>query len=80
MGWTLFYMMVILKIPIIALCVIVYRAIKAVPAEEEQNGGGGEKNPQQPLRPRGRGPHGEPRPPAPGRIRTGTIREPALRD
>lgn len=80
MGWTLFYMMVILKIPILLLCWIVYRAIKSVPEEEGQSGGGGEKNPPQPLRPRGRGPHGEPRIPAPGRIRTAPVREPALRD
>jgi hypothetical protein len=70
-------MMVILKIPIIALCWIVWRAIKAEPVVPEapaDDGGGGRKHPR-PRRPRPprRGPHGEPLPKPPARIRAVAI-------
>jgi hypothetical protein len=67
--------MVGLKIPIIALCWIVWRAIKAEPAlpddaEVDGDNGGGTKHPR-PRRPRPprRGPHGEPLPRPPARVR-----------
>jgi hypothetical protein len=67
--------MVGLKIPIIALGVIVWRAIHAepVPPEDatvESDGGGGGIHPR-PRRPRPprRGPHGDPLPQPPARVR-----------
>ena len=67
----MFYMMVLLKIPILMMLGIVRWAIKATPVEEDDsgNGGGGLERPETPARPRGRGPHGEPIPPAPERVR-----------
>jgi hypothetical protein len=67
-------MMVLLKIPILMMLGIVRWAIKATPVEEDDgtdggNGGGGLERPEAPARPRGRGPHGEPIPPAPKRVR-----------
>jgi hypothetical protein len=80
-GWTFFWLMVVLKIPIIAAIAIVWWAIRAVPepvtAEEPEAGDdeGGSKvpaahlpRPRRPKRPRG--PHGLPAPPSPPRIRT----------
>jgi hypothetical protein len=68
---TFIYMMFILKIPILMLFWIVRWAWKAQPVEEEGNAGdGGTKSPRSPIAPRGRGPHGEPQPPAPKRVRT----------
>jgi hypothetical protein len=68
-------MMVALKIPIIALGVIVWKAIHAQPASPEDalvdgDGGGGAKHPS-PRRPRPprRGPHAEPLPQPPARVR-----------
>jgi hypothetical protein len=67
--------MVGLKIPIIALGWIVWRAIKAEPVAPEDaaidnDDGGGPKHPR-PHRPRPprRGPHGEPLPKPPARVR-----------
>jgi hypothetical protein len=67
--------MFVLKIPIVALGWIVWRAIHAepVPPEDatvEDDGGGGTKHPR-PHRPRPprRGPHGEPLPQPPARVR-----------
>jgi hypothetical protein len=60
-GWTLFYMLVILKIPLAAALYIVWWAIKEEPAPDEGivEGGGGlnRKPPPRPSRPR-RGPGG----------------------
>jgi hypothetical protein len=67
-------MMVVLKIPVIALGWIVWRAINSTPEEPEpatpDSGGGGGPHPR-PLRPRPprRGPHGEPLPQPPARVR-----------
>jgi hypothetical protein len=73
--WAFLWLMVALKIPIIALCVIVWRAIHAEPVPPEDamvddDGGGGAKHPR-PRRPRPprRGPHGEPLPQPPARVR-----------
>ena len=75
----MFYMVVILKIPILMLFGIVYWAWKQTPPEEHQDGNGGETTPTEPARPRGRGPHGEPQPPSPPRVRTTPQREPVRR-
>jgi hypothetical protein len=73
--WAFLWLMVGLKIPIIALGWIVWKAIHAEPVEPEDaavdsDGGGGTKQPT-PRRPRPprRGPHGEPLPQAPARVR-----------
>ena len=76
MGWGFFWMMVVLKIPIIALLCLVYWAVKQVDAEMElpsDDGGGSDRHPHRggPRRPRPprRGPHAEPAPRAPSRVR-----------
>jgi hypothetical protein len=74
-GWTFFFLMVVLKVPIVALFLIVRWAILATPdVPEEQADDGGAKRPEPPQprtpprRPR-RGPHGDPPVPAPARTR-----------
>ena len=60
MGWTLFFMMVILKIPLVAALYLIWWAIKQEPAPEEKSGperGPKRKPPSPPRRPR-RGPVG----------------------
>jgi hypothetical protein len=79
MGWGFVWMMLVLKIPIIALLYLVYWAIRQSDAEIEQpsDGGGGSDRhphrggPHRPRRPRPprRGPHAEPPPRAPSRVR-----------
>jgi hypothetical protein len=82
-GWTFLYLMVFLKLPILALLTIVYWAVKATPEGADQPGGdGGVKDrphPRHPRRPWGRGPrrrdpHGAPAPPSPPRVRTAVAR------
>ncbi|MCX6394030.1 MAG: hypothetical protein NTY57_04160 [Solirubrobacterales bacterium] len=75
MTATMFFMMVVLKIPILMLLGIVRWAIKSVPEEDHSDDGGGSKGPDLPRRPRGRGPHGEPQPQAPARVRSALPRE-----
>jgi hypothetical protein len=81
MGWTFVYLMLILKIPIVALLTIVWWAIRSTPEEAEPvraDGDGGSKiRPKQPRHPRPplprhprRGPHGDPLPLPPPRTRT----------
>jgi hypothetical protein len=73
--------MFVLKIPIVALGWIVWRAIQAEPVAPEDtkvdsDGGGGAKHPRQPRpRPPRRGPHGEPLPKAPARVRAVAVRK-----
>jgi hypothetical protein len=77
--WGFLWLMVALKVPIAALIYLVWWAIKQEPEEEEgaprDDGGGGVKrppvHPRQPFprRPR-RGPHGDPAPMPPARVRT----------
>jgi hypothetical protein len=81
MGWTMFFLFVALKVPLLALCYLVWWAIKQVPEDEEQPGGdGGTKPRPRPHAPRPlpqaprRGPHGEPAPPSPPRVRPVTAR------
>jgi hypothetical protein len=83
MGWTFVYLMLILKIPIVALLTIVWWAIRSTPEESEpvtsDNDGGAKtreprrhpRHPRKPLprHPR-RGPHGDPLPLPPPRTRT----------
>ena len=65
--------------PLLALCYLVWWAIKQMPEEDEQPGGAAapsaRPHPPRPLpqTPR-RGPHGEPAPPAPPRVRPVTAR------
>ena len=75
MGWALFYMMVILKIPIIALLTLVWWAVKEEPEpageeprDELRRGPDHPRLPRHPGPPR-RGPHAEPPPATPKRIR-----------
>jgi len=76
MGWAMLYLFVFLKLPIAALAWIVWWAAHQTPETSEEPGGdGGAKrrpHPPRPLprRPRRRGPHGEPAPLPPPRVRT----------
>jgi hypothetical protein len=70
----LFYMLVILKIPVIAAFILIWYAIKEPePADEEprerlHRGGDDRPRPHRPRPPR-RGPHAEPQPKSPKRTR-----------
>ena len=75
--WTFIYLMVVLKIPIALLLYIVWWAIHRCPdewAEQPHGGDGGSRRPPHPRDrlPRGprRGPHAEPAPAAPPRVRS----------
>lgn len=82
--WFFLWLMVALKIPLIALLWLVWYAAQPPDpeaADDEGGGGGndrqGEGDPRGPLSPR-RGPHGDPLPPAPQRVRVAkgrTLRE-----
>jgi hypothetical protein len=78
MEWAMVFLFIGLKVPLLALCYLVWWAIKQTPDEDEQPGGGGTKrrpHPAHPLpRTPRRGPHGEPALPAPPRIRPVTAR------
>jgi hypothetical protein len=77
-AWTFLWLMVFLKIPIVALFLIVRWAVKQTP-ENAPGGDGGvgpRPRPRHPHHPRSRpprlprrGPHGEPSPLAPPRMR-----------
>ena len=76
MGWTMLYLFVALKLPILAAAWIVWWAIKAEPdlSEEDRDYGGTKRRPH-PIPRRGpkpprRDPHGAPEPPSPPRVRT----------
>ena len=76
MGWTIFFLFVVLKLPILAACWIVWWAVRAEPdpsedASGDDDGGTGRPphgSPRLPRAPR-RGPHGEPPPTSPPRVR-----------
>jgi hypothetical protein len=77
--------MFVLKIPIVALGIIVWRAIHSEPVAPDDlaldtDGGGGPKHPR-PRRPRPprRGPHGEPLPVPPKRLRAVAVRRSPVR-
>jgi hypothetical protein len=73
--WGVFWLAVILKIPIAALLGLVWWAVRNPPvaeAEREDGGGGSKHGPQprtRPPQPPRRGPHGAPAPSAPSRVR-----------
>jgi hypothetical protein len=77
MDWAFIYLMLVLKIPIAALLLIVWWAIRSAPEQTEPSAddSGGPKtrrrHPRKPLprHPR-RGPHGDPLPLPPPRTRT----------
>jgi len=78
MGWAFVFMMVVLKIPLLALLWIVWWATRAEPEDDEGGGGSDNGEPDGPLHPRPqprrpsrRGPHRDPDPPAPCRTRVG---------
>ncbi len=63
----MFFLFVALKVPLLALCWLVWWAIRQVPDDDEQPGGDGgsrrRPHPHAPLpRPPRRGPHGDPAP------------------
>jgi hypothetical protein len=78
MGWTMLYLFVFLKLPIVAACWIVWWAVhqETDGVEEGGDGGGGRRARPHPVpkrpRPPRRGPHGEAEPPSPPRIRSVT--------
>ena len=49
MGWMLFFMLVVLKIPLAAACWLVWYAIKAEPELDEEPSGGEDRGPRRKL-------------------------------
>jgi hypothetical protein len=77
MGWTMLYLFVFLKIPILVLFYIVWWAVKQDTNPANEGGDGGSRreatpyphpHPKLPHTPR-RGPHGDPLPLPPPRVR-----------
>jgi hypothetical protein len=82
--WTFIWLMVLLKIPIVGLFLIVRWAVGQTPesAAEEDGGIGRPMRPRDPRHPRARlpraprrGPHGEPVPASPARVRSYVSRQ-----
>ena len=78
MELTFIWMMLVLKIPIVALLWIVWWASRPPEPVEDEGGGGSDRRPEPhppvlPQAPRTRGPHGAPLP-APPRVRTPVVR------
>jgi hypothetical protein len=78
-SWTFLYLMLFLKLPIVALLWIVWWAIHSQPDTSSDSGDGGigrRPHPRHPTprRPRRRGPHGDPVVPAPARVRVARAR------
>jgi len=78
--WTFLWLMVFLKIPVVGLFLIVRWAVRQTPesAADQDGGIGPRPRPRHPRHPRSRlprsprrGPHGDPRPAAPPRVRAG---------
>lgn len=74
--WTVFWIAVVLKIPLVALLWIVWWAIKDPPGvePEDDGGGGSDRDPHphprsRPPHPPRRGPHVSPKPASPRRVR-----------
>jgi hypothetical protein len=81
MTWGLIWLMLVLKIPVAALLWIVWWAVHQVEEPDTgADGDGGTKvsphghRPLPPRPPRRRGPHGDPAPAAPRRVRTTVVR------
>jgi hypothetical protein len=78
--WAVFWLALVLKIPIVALLLIVWWAIRAEPTPEgdaSDRGGGSDRHggPRlRPPRPPRRGPHAEPAPRSPARVRVSARR------
>jgi hypothetical protein len=78
MGWTMLYLFVFLKLPIVAACGIIWWAVRqsTEPEEAPTDGGTPRRNrphprPRRPRPPR-RGPHAGARPQPPPRVRSVT--------
>jgi hypothetical protein len=75
--WTFIWLMFLLKIPIVALFLLVRWAVREPDSPTEQDGGIGPRSqPRHPHHPRSRpprlprrGPHGDPAPASPARMR-----------
>jgi hypothetical protein len=73
---TFIYMMLVLKLPIVALLWVVWWAVRATPEVdvEDEGDGGMRRSPHGPRPPRTpkprRGPHADPPPAAPARVRS----------
>jgi hypothetical protein len=83
-AWTFIWLMFLLKIPIVALFLLVRWAVREAPepATGDDGGIGPPTKPRHPHHPRARrprpprrGPHGEPPSPAPPRVRTVVARK-----
>jgi hypothetical protein len=79
MEWAMLFLFVGLKVPLLALCWLVWWAIHQTDDEVQGPGGDGgsrtRPHPREPLpRPPRRGPHGDPAPPSPPRVRVATVR------
>jgi hypothetical protein len=74
-GWTFFYMFVILKIPVVFALWLVWWAVQEppVPETDRTDGDGGSRRHRHPRgrppRPPRRGPHAAPPPASPSRVR-----------
>jgi hypothetical protein len=82
--WEFIWLMVILKVPIVALFMIVRWAVRQTPEVEPGNDGGigPTRGPLHPHHPRSRppraprrGPHGDPASPSPQRVRITSTRQ-----
>jgi hypothetical protein len=73
MGWTMLYLFVALKVPILVAGWLIWWAVRQEPDYGEDRGDGGIRSRPHPVprlpRPPRRGPHGAAPPPAPPRIR-----------
>jgi hypothetical protein len=72
--WAIFWLAVVLKIPVVFALWLVWYAIRAEPAPEpdaSEGGGSDRHSPSRPRHPRPprRGPHAEPAPRSPARVR-----------
>jgi hypothetical protein len=73
--WAVFWLAIILKIPIAALFMIIWWALRDPPvpeADREDGGGGSSRDPHpriRPPQPPRRGPHTDPAPSSPSRVR-----------
>jgi hypothetical protein len=75
-AWGIVWLAIAMKVPIVALLWLVWWAIKDPPVPEPEDSGGGspDRDPRphprrRPPQPPRRGPHGEPEPQAPQRVR-----------
>jgi len=83
--WGFLWLMLALKVPIAALIYLVWWAIKQTPEETPSSGdddGGSKRHPRHPRKPfprhPRRGPHGDPAPMPPARVRSLKVRARSL--